>query len=200
MTSMAPPPRSGTVRSDSRDSDRAALVAALAAAGRGDRNALKTIYDLTHAKLFGICLRICNEQAAAEDVLQNVYLKVWQRAGRFDPDRASPISWLATIARNAAIDWRRSLKPDDPLPDDIGERIADSSMDAHDRVEAKQEQARIFACMRGLEDERRHAIRAAFYQGLSYPEIASAMGRPLGTIKSWVRRGLLQLKECLERE
>lgn len=95
-----PPSRTGEARE--------ALVAALAAVARQDRAALRQVYDLTSAKLFGICLRICGDRGSAEDVLQAVYLKIWDRAGQFDAARASPITWLAAIARNSAIDWRRS--------------------------------------------------------------------------------------------
>ena len=87
---------------------RAILVAALARVAAGERNALQTTYRLTSAKLFGVCLRICGDRRAAEDVLSEVYLTIWKRAGAFEPGRASPITWLATIARNRAIDWRRS--------------------------------------------------------------------------------------------
>lgn len=90
------------------DGARADLVDALLAVGREDRSAFARLYRLTSAKLFGICLRICGERAAAEDVLSEVYLTVWRRAGAFEPGRASPITWLATIARNRAIDWVRA--------------------------------------------------------------------------------------------
>ena len=106
------------------------LAAALTAVGRGDRAALREVYDMTAAKLFGICLRICGERASAEDVLQTVYIKVWERAGQFDAARASPITWLATIARNGAIDWRRSVAgraARDNLPEQAAFAVADEA-------------------------------------------------------------------------
>lgn len=182
------------------DRRRAELADALLATAGGDRLALRLVYERTSAKLFGICLRICNERSAAEDVLQTVYLKVWQRAGSFDPDKASPVTWLATIARNAALDWRRSQRESDPLPADLDQILVDEGADALELAEAKEERARIFHCLGKLDEQRKGAIHAAFYRGLSYPEIAQASGTPLGTVKSWVRRGLMQLKECLQGE
>lgn len=182
------------------DQQRTELQSALMRVAEQDRDALRTVYAMTSAKLYGVCLRICIDRGAAEDVLQNVYLKVWQRAGSFDPARASAIAWLCAIARNAAIDWRRSQRYEDPLPADLADTLVDQSADPSAELAQSSERAQIFACLDELEPVRAAAIRAGFYQGLSYPEIAQAMDRPVGTVKSWIRRGLMQLKECLSRE
>lgn len=183
--------------SDAVDAQRARLVEALARAGQGDRTALREIYHLTSAKLFGVCLRICQEREAAEDVLQDVYVKVWARAGRFDASRASPITWLCTIARNAAIDWRRAVRAPAMLDESAAAEVADTRPLATDVIDASQSRAQIFACLDALDERPRTAIRAAFFDGLSYPQLAAQMAVPLGTMKSWVRRGLLQLKACI---
>lgn len=182
---------------DANDARRAQLTDALGRAGRGDRAALREIYDLTSAKLFGVCLRICQEREAAEDVLQDVYIKIWARAGRFDASRASPITWLCTIARNAAIDWRRAAKGPMMADESAAAEIPDARPIASEMLAAAQSQARIFTCLETLEDRPRAAIRAAFFDGLSYSQLAVQMAVPLGTMKSWVRRGLLQLKACI---
>ncbi|WP_033924735.1 sigma-70 family RNA polymerase sigma factor [Sphingomonas sp. 35-24ZXX] len=179
---------------------RADLQAALMRVAQQDRDALRTVYAMTSAKLHGVCLRICIDRGAAEDVLQNVYLKVWQRAGSFDPAKASAISWLCAIARNAAIDWRRSQRYEDPLPVDLAETLVDETADPSAALAQDGDRAQIFHCLAELEPARASAIRAGFFQGLSYPEIAEAMDKPVGTVKSWIRRGLMQLKECLSRE
>ena len=173
------------------------MTEALVRTGAEDRDAFRTLYDLTAAKLFGICLRICGERQAAEDVLHDVYLLVWRRAGGFEPGRASPITWLATIARNRAIDWRRAQgsRPTSPIAD--APDIADSSPLASDQLEAAGESARLHACLDALEEQQRGAIRTAFFDGVTYAELAERQGVPLGTMKSWVRRGLLALKRCL---
>ncbi len=178
------------------DPARARLNDALAKVAGGDRDALREVYTLTSAKLFGVCLRISHDREAAEDILQDVYLKVWNRAGRFDAERASPITWLCVIARNTAIDWRRSAGPA-MLGAEAAFDVADDAASATDLIEADQDRARIFECLDALEGRQSRAIRAAFFEGLTYVQLADAMKVPLGTMKSWVRRGLMQLKGCL---
>jgi RNA polymerase sigma-70 factor (ECF subfamily) len=175
---------------------RRRLVSALARVADGDQDALREVYDSTSAKLFGVCLRICQDREAAEDVLQQVYIKIWHRAGRFDGHRASPITWLCAIARNAAIDWRRA-NATVHLPESAAAAVADTSPLAPELIEGAQQRARIFDCLEMLEDRPRSAIRAAFFDGLTYSQLAEAMAVPLGTLKSWVRRGLIQLRGCV---
>jgi RNA polymerase sigma-70 factor (ECF subfamily) len=186
--------------SSGADEARTHLAVALAMVGRGDRAALRQVYDMTAAKLFGICLRICGERASAEDVLQTVYIKVWERAGQFDTTRASPITWLATIARNAAIDWRRSVAGravHDTLPEQAALMVADASPLADQSLVAAEEGERLHHCLGELEDRTRACIRSAFFDGSTYAELAARENVPLGTMKSWIRRGLLRLKDCL---
>ncbi len=187
-------------RPSSADEARDRLAAALAAVGRGDLGALREVYDMTAAKLFGICLRICGERASAEDVLQTVYIKVWERAGQFDATRSSPITWLATIARNGAIDWRRSVAGRavrDTLPEQAAFAVADDSPRADQSLVATEEGERLHHCLDELEERTRSCIRAAFFEGSTYAELAARENIPLGTMKSWIRRGLLRLKDCL---
>ena len=174
------------------------LTEALVRTGAEDREAFRSLYLLTAAKLFGICLRICGERQAAEDVLHEVYLTVWRRAGAYEPGRASPITWLATIARNRAIDWRRAqggrqFAPIDDLPD-----IVDTAPLASDLLEAAGERDRLHGCLGALEERQQTAIRTAFFDGVTYAELAQRQDVPLGTLKSWVRRGLIALKRCLD--
>mgnify|MGYP002784441415 CR=1 FL=1 len=190
-----------TALSPSADDARAVLVTALADVSRGDRAALRKLYSLTSAKLFGICLRICGNTASAEDVLQTVYLKVWDRAGQFEAERASPMTWLATIARNAAIDWQRSVAGRPvaaaALTDSIAETVADDGPAADALIIGKQTDSRLHQCLGELEGRTHHCIRAAFFEGLTYAELAEREQVPLGTMKSWIRRGLTRLKACI---
>lgn len=179
------------------DAARAALVEALVATGNEDRGAFAALYRLTSAKLFGICLRICGERGAAEDVLSEVYLTIWRRAGAYEPGRASPISWLATIARNRAIDWRRSAGRRPGVTLDEAPEVADDSPSAEDRMVEREAAGRLHLCLDQLDDKQRGAIRSAFFGGLTYAELADRDKVPLGTMKSWVRRGLQKLKDCL---
>lgn len=179
---------------------RERLVAALARVADGDQGGLQELYRATAAKLFGVCLRICQDREAAEDVLQQVYIKIWDRAGRFDAERGSPITWLCAIARNTALDWLRANRASDHLPEHAAAAVADASPLAWETIASAQESARIIACLEALDERPRRAIHAAFYDGLTYLQLSRAMEVPLGTLKSWVRRGLLQLKGCLGHE
>jgi RNA polymerase sigma factor (sigma-70 family) len=177
---------------------REQLRAALAATGLADRQAFRRVYAMTSAKLFGICLRICGERQAAEDVLQEVYLIVWRRAPSFEPLRSSPITWLATIARNRAIDWRRAQRrppPDAPL--ELAADPPDPGPGAEAALMADQDALRLRGCLDALPDRPRSAIRSAFLDGLTYSELAQRDGVPLPTMKSVVRRALLQLRKCM---
>ncbi|KQT64232.1 MULTISPECIES: sigma-70 family RNA polymerase sigma factor [unclassified Aureimonas] len=178
---------------------RRELVFALQAVAGGDREALRDIYERTGAKLFGVCLRILGSREEAEDVLQDVYLTVWNKAHSFDAQRASPITWLATIARNRAIDRRRSTAPrlaDRPMEDAF--QVPDLGPDALDALESGDEARRLKDCLGQLEPRTRDAIVSAFYGGRTYEDLAETGGQPLGTVKSTIRRGLIRLRGCLE--
>lgn len=178
---------------------RAYLVEMLVKTGDEDRAAFRELYNLTSAKLFGIIFRICGQRQAAEDVLHDVYLTIWKRAGAYEPSRASPITWLATIARNRAIDWRRAQNVRRLTPIEDAPPIADSAPLASDAIVADQDAHQLHGCLDNLEQRQRDAIRTAFFDGATYAELAEQQNVPLGTMKSWVRRGLLKLRECLER-
>jgi len=182
------------------DARRKQLSAALYRVARGDRPALRLVYDMTSAKLFGICLRILNDRSEAEDVLQDVYLTVWRKAASFDEARASPITWLVAIARNRAIDRLRSggvSRLSEPI--EAADAIPDPAPMAAETLEAMQENRRLYSCLDELEERTSASIRAAFMDGLTYEELAERSGVPLGTMKSWIRRGLAKLRACLER-
>ena len=181
------------------DGGRARLVEALVATGREDRAAFQQLYRLTSAKLFGITLRICGERQAAEDILQEVYLIVWRRAGAFEPGRASPITWLATIARNRAVDWRRAQAVRAGVGVEEAAEVPDPGPDAAARMLADEQTRRLSSCLGELEGAQRDSIRTAFFDGVTYAELAASRGVPVGTAKSWIRRGLLRLRDCLAR-
>jgi RNA polymerase sigma-70 factor (ECF subfamily) len=179
-----------------RSSDElAALIGAVAA---GDRAAFRAVYERTSAKLYGICLRVLGSEAEAEDVLQEAYVTVWRNARRFDSAKASAITWLAVIARNKAIDRLRRRRPvADGL--EAAAEVPDEGPLATAVIEQKDDARRLAHCLDELDERARAMIRAAFLDGASYPELAEREGVPLGTMKSWIRRGLMRLKGCLER-
>jgi RNA polymerase sigma-70 factor, ECF subfamily len=174
------------------------LAPLMSAIARGDRAALAALYRKTSPKLFGICTRLLGSDSEAEEVLQDVYVSVWQKAGLFSPDKASPITWLAVLARNKAIDRLRTRRlPTAEL--EAAKDIPDDAESAFDVVERDQAKSRLHHCLGELDEKQREMIRAAFLDGKSYPELAKTATVPLGTMKSWIRRGLIRLKGCLER-
>lgn len=176
----------------------ATLRLALLGTGAEDRAAFAELYRLTSAKLFGICLRICGDRQAAEDVLQEVYIQVWRRAASYEPARAGPITWLATIARNKAIDWRRARHlPPPPASAQDWDEVADDHPLSDAVLLDAEEERRLHLCLEAIEARTAGAIRTAFFDGLTYAELAARDGVPLGTMKSVIRRGLLRLRECL---
>lgn len=174
------------------------LAAVMASVAGGDRGAFRILYQRTSAKLYGICLRLVGGEAEAQDVLQEVYVTVWRKAAQFDPGRAGVVTWLATLARNRAIDRLRARRlPADEL--DAAAEIADDAPSAFDVLDHEQDAARLSHCLDELEERARQMIRAAFFDGATYAELASREEVPLGTMKSWIRRGLLRLRGCLEQ-
>ncbi len=182
------------------DANRSLIVAAVARIPSGDRAALQTVYRLTSAKLFGVCLRILGERSEAEDVLQEVYVTVWRKAVDFDASRASPMTWLIAIARNRAIDRLRATRQSRRMhPIDAAADVADSSPIADRALENTQDHARLHGCLDGLDSRERAALRGAFFDGNTYEDLAARMNVPLGTMKSWIRRAMIKLKSCLEQ-
>jgi RNA polymerase sigma factor (sigma-70 family) len=165
----------------------------------GDRAALRQLYELTSSKLFAVCLRILSDREESEDVLQEVYVTIWRRADRFDAGRASVMTWISTIARNRAIDRLRARGPlarAEPV-DDM--EIADGSDSAETLLSASDDRRRLNHCLGELDKRTETVIRTAFFEGVTYDALAKRMDQPLGTVKSWIRRGLAKLKGCLEQ-
>lgn len=181
--------------------DRDKLSADLVLVGAGDRDAFQRVYFATSAKLLGICVRIVGEQAAAEDVLQEIYVIVWRNAARFDPQRASPITWLCMIARNRAIDWKRAHdRHTDRFGMMLPPYIADERVPIDQAMASVEMEQAAVACLDRLTEDQRSAIRDAFLGGATYVTLAERLKLPLGTIKSRIRRGLLELKKCLPHD
>ena len=163
----------------------------------GDRAALQDVYRRTSAKLYGIALRIFPDGDEAEDVLQEVYISVWRKAGSFDAARASPITWLVAMTRNRAIDRLRAKGKRVMAPIELAAEIADERPDAEECLIAHEANARILACIETLAKDDATLIRTAFFEGSTYADIAARASMPLGTIKSRIRRALMKLKVCL---
>lgn len=163
----------------------------------GDRAALHDVYRRTSSKLYGVALRIFPDGDDAEDVLQEVFITIWQRAGTFDAARASPITWLVTLTRNRAIDRLRARGKRVMVPIDVAPEVADDRPDAEAHMLSSEADARIIACIGTLATSDATLIRAAFFDGSTYADIAQRASAPLGTIKSRIRRALIKLRTCL---
>lgn len=180
------------------DTSRALLSRAIHRVANRDHDALKYVYRHTSAKLFGVCLRILNDREEAEDVLQDVYLTVWNRADRFDQEKASPITWLVSIARNRSIDRLRKRGGRVIADVEEAEALADGAPLASTLLEDEDDRRRLEGCIDQLDPRHAGALRTAFFEGVTYDALAQALKVPLGTMKSWIRRGLISLRGCLE--
>ncbi|MBI3452588.1 MAG: sigma-70 family RNA polymerase sigma factor [Rhodospirillales bacterium] len=176
------------------------LTDLIAAAASGDRRAFADLYRATGAKLFGLALRILRRRDWAEEVLQEAFVNIWRHAGAYRPERGAPFAWLATIVRNRALDRLRRERPVVPLDDAPGrESWADPGKNPLDLALASAEARRLKACLDELDGPQRESIVLAYYEGRTHEELAARFAAPLGTVKSWIRRGLIRIKGCLER-
>ena len=178
-------------------SPRENIASALADVATGDRAALRSVYDLTSRKLFGIILPVVRDREKAEDVLQDVFLKIWHRAGRYDAAKGSPVTWLCAIARNSAIDTVRRDGRNPEVADDAYLDATDDAPAAEDALCSAEDRQRLLRCLDGLREDHRQSIRMAYFGGYTYSELAEKREVPLGTVKSWIRRGLASLRGCL---
>jgi RNA polymerase sigma-70 factor, ECF subfamily len=161
-----------------------------------DRAAFADLYGRTSAKLFGVCLRILKDRSEAEEALQEVYVKVWQRADRYVQSGFSPISWLVAVARNHCLDILRARKPQGE-DIDLALDVADAGPSPEQAAVAGSERSRIDSCLGQLEADRAEAVRGAYLDGYSYEELANRFSVPLNTMRTWLRRSLIRLRECL---
>jgi RNA polymerase sigma factor (sigma-70 family) len=196
---------------DTIDEQTQELSRLLARIALGDRGAFEALYRKTSASVFGVVLRINTDRGEAEEVLQEVYVNVWRSAGSFDVARSQPMAWLMSVARNRTIDSLRRHKAepattsrfqsvgDDPDDEqDILQSIPSEEPGPMELLSRAGEVANLERCMQALSREQRASIALAYYQGFSHQEIAQSLKQPLGSVKSWVRRGLLSLRACLD--
>jgi RNA polymerase sigma-70 factor, ECF subfamily len=162
-----------------------------------DTVAFGQIYDATSAKLYGIILRILRRRDLADEVLQEVYVKIWERAADFDPARSSPITWMATIARNRALDEIRRRVPVSIEDTPEAFNVASDEAPPLQALELSQDVKRLNACLDRLEPQRKQLVVEAYIQGASREELSQRFGHPVSTIKTWLHRSLAQLKACL---
>ena len=175
------------------------LAALLAKAGIGDRAAFAALYDSTKSKLFAVSLRIVRERHVAEEVLQESFVSIWNNAANYAAAKSAPMTWMTAIVRNRSLDIvRRPLVEIADENDRFALNFEDMAPSPLEKFAAARDHDRIENCIKGLDGEQKQTIALAFFQGLSHSEVALHLGRPLGTVKTHIRRGLQKLKGCLE--
>ena len=173
------------------------LVLLLKQVAAKDRVAFESLYSATSAKLYGIVLRILARRDLADEVVQEVYVKIWERAGDFDAARSSPITWMATIARNRALDEARKKAPVSLETMPAGFDVASDAPLALDMMMQDEDGRRLFNCLQGLDAEKREVVIQAYLHGMSREALSQRFAKPVSTIKTWLHRSLAQLKDCL---
>jgi RNA polymerase sigma-70 factor (ECF subfamily) len=181
-----------------------ALTGVLARIARQERQALRELYDATAGQLLAVAQRVLNDRAAAEDVLQDVFVGVWHKATQLPELRSHPMAWLTATVRNRAIDHLRKRRPDISLHwhDADGEErsfdVADENTPTPpEQLQALQCDHQLDDCLQQLEAEPRQAVVLAYFEGLTHAELAQRLAKPLGTVKAWVRRSLDRLRLCM---
>jgi RNA polymerase sigma-70 factor, ECF subfamily len=173
------------------------LVWLLAAVAKGDQTAFERLYVATRAKLYGVSVRILRRADLADEVLQETYFKVWRSAGEFNPRLASPITWMVAIARNGALDMLRKRTEASIEDEPQANEVPAAEVDPLAGRQMTDELKRLIDCMGVLDAEHRRVILLAYYNGWSREQLAVKFDKPVNTIKTWLRRGLIQIRECL---
>jgi RNA polymerase sigma-70 factor, ECF subfamily len=164
----------------------------------GDREAFSGLYRIASPQLFGLALRILRRRDWAEEALQECFVTIWRRAGDYKPDLGPALPWITVILRNKCLDRLRREKPLQPLDESAAAERPDEGPSPLEGAMANAEARRLKGCVDELEGEQKRSIHLAYYEGLTHEELAKRMAAPLGTVKSWIRRGLQRLKKCLE--
>lgn len=173
--------------------------ALLQACAGGDQTALHSLYSATSPQLFGLAVGILRNRDLAEDVVQDSFVQVWRHARSFDPDRGTAMAWLARIVRNKCFDLLRRRGRESPLDDAVMASWEDPSPSPAELTGLSQDARRLRACLEQLEESPRRSLMLAYYEGLTFEQVAGRLRAPLGTVKSWIRRSLIRLKGCMEQ-
>lgn len=174
------------------------LARLLQATARGDRQAFARLYELTAPKLLGAGVHLLKRRELAEDVLQDLFVKVWHRASDYHAERGGVLTWLYSIQRYLALDRLRAQRPTEELDDYMSDTLAFEGPDPSMLAISSDMATRVHRCLDTLTDVQRRSVTLAFFEGLTHTELTEKLQMPLGTVKSWIRRGLMSLQKCLE--
>ena len=187
----------GKTRVRDEFSDR--LAGLLARTAFGDRAAFADLYRAASPKLFAVSLRIVRERPLAEEALQDSFVNIWNHASDYAQAKSAPMTWMTAIVRNRSLDIIRRTREEPDIDEELTANLSDESASPAREAEERAAAHRLQRCLGELDAEQRQSIALAFFHGLSHSELAQHLRRPLGTVKTHVRRGLLKLKECLMR-
>lgn len=181
--------------------EREQLAEWLTATARGDEQAFQQLYSATSSQLYALLLRILRNPDRAQDALQDAYVRIWQKADTYVPERGAPLTWLLSIARYRALDVLRRKRPEVSMPEEpdmMATLLEDNqALSPLEENENRQSLEAIQRCLRTLQSPQRDSVLLAYYEGLTHEELAERLDAPLGTVKSWIRRGLIRLRQCL---
>ena len=175
------------------------LAGLIARTALGDRAAFAELYHASAAKLFGVSLRIVRERPLAEEALQDSFVNIWNHASDYARAKSAPMTWMTAIVRNRSLDIVRRSREEPDVDDELTASLTDERAGPAREAEARAQAHAIDDCLRELDAEQRQTIALAFYHGLTHSELAAHLRRPIGTVKTHVRRGLLRIKDCLAR-
>ncbi|MEO7129684.1 MAG: sigma-70 family RNA polymerase sigma factor [Rhodoferax sp.] len=189
---------------ENQDLQMIALIDRLPPHGANAQAALRELYDLTSSKLYGVALRVVGNRGWAEDVLQEAYLNIWRIAGDYRASLSPPMAWMGVVVRSRALDFlrrRASQRADQgqALDDFVNETVAGDGPNPMDTAQASEQAWALHECLRQLEARQREVVSLAYLRDLSHSELAQHLKLPLGTVKTWIRRGLEQLRGCMAR-
>ncbi|MFZ5601847.1 MAG: sigma-70 family RNA polymerase sigma factor [Pseudomonadota bacterium] len=179
--------------------EEAELVMLLGRVACGDQNAFSRLYETMSPRIYGLCMRLLGRRDLAEDVLQDAFVRIWHHAGEYHAERGTPAGWMLTVARYRALDVLRRRRFELSLDHDSLTELADARLQATDAETDDTTFLALQGCLEEISPQQRDSILQAFYHGQTHEQLATRMQAPLGTVKSWVRRGLSSLKRCLEQ-
>ena len=175
------------------------LASLLSRSAIQDQAAFEQLYKTTSAKLFAVAIRVVKRSDWAEDVLQESFVNIWHHARDYQTQKAAPLTWMTHIVRNRALDWLRRPQHEVVVDtEELENAWADPAASLFEQLSQVREGVALDDCMRQIEAKNRQAIALAFWQGLSHSELAQHLQQPIGTVKTWIRRGLAVLKKCFE--
>lgn len=180
------------------------LIALLDRVAIADEPALRELYELASSKLYGVAVRVVTNREWAEDVLQEAFLNIWRIAGDYKASLSPPMAWMALVVRSRGLDFlrRRASERADKmqeLDEVISDTVAGDSPNPMDVAQASQQARALHHCMSQLDNKQREVVSLAYMRDMSHGELAEQLKLPLGTVKTWIRRGLEQLRGCMAR-